>query len=71
MAKTDFTRWLAGQKDRADDVGNLANEAVRDNSWPKSASTRDAFESHLRMRGAGYKAIGALHEAWKEYVQAG
>lgn len=68
MGKITFTSWLLDQTDRDDPIGDLANDAKRDAGWPRDATARAAFESHIRRSGSDTSgAVRALHEAWREY----
>lgn len=64
-ARSPFHRWLEGQRDRNDPVGDLAGDILRDESFPISASTRGEVEEHLERCGS--HIIRAVRQAWKEF----
>lgn len=64
---TRFYGWLLRQKRRDDPVGDLANDAVRDESFPKHEPSLEGIRSHLRLRNACVEASCALNEAWYEF----
>jgi uncharacterized protein YozE (UPF0346 family) len=62
-----FYRWLLKQKDRNDPIGDLANDALSDKSFPINSDSFVNIKKHLNFKGACYEAIQALTEAFKEY----
>ena len=62
-----FTRWLRAQQRRDDAIGDLARDAVKDEHWPKGASTLRTFRCHLEQLGACDRAVATLSRARAEY----
>lgn len=66
-ARSPFHKWLERQRDRNDDVGDLACDVFRDKRFPVGASTRREVEDYLSRYGD--HVISAVHEAWREYQE--
>ena len=62
-----FTNWLKQQKHRQDIVGDLARDAVEDETGPKGNAGYHVWERHLESKGAVQGALDALAEAWREF----
>lgn len=64
-ARSPFHRWLEGQRDRDDIVGDLAGDILRDKSFPVGLGTRHEVEAHLSRHGS--HIVRAVRAAWKEF----
>ena len=64
-SRSPFHKWLEGQRDRNDPVGDLADDVFRDKDFPLSASTRRDVENYLSRYGD--HIIRAVRQAWREY----
>jgi hypothetical protein len=58
---------LGSQHKRTDNVGELARRASREGGAPAGDATYEAWQAHLRDRGAGEDALDALAEGWDEF----
>ena len=73
--KKSFYEWLLKQKKRDNPIGDLANDAERDTTFPQEGCDLLHCETylermHLRLlvAGACEEAHSALDEAWDEYT---
>ena len=64
-ARSPFHRWLEGQRDRDDIVGELAGDILRDESFPVGLATRHEVEARLSRHGG--HIVRAVRAAWKEF----
>jgi uncharacterized protein YozE (UPF0346 family) len=62
-----FYRWLKKQKERDDPIGDLANDALTDKSFPTETDSIKIIKGHLMFSRASDEAIQALHEAFDEF----
>jgi uncharacterized protein YozE (UPF0346 family) len=64
-ARSQFHRWLDAQRNRDDPVGDLAEDILRDEGFPLSASTKREVENYFE----GYRShvIRAVRQAWREF----
>lgn len=62
-----FYRWLLKQKDRNDPIGDLANDAFSDKSFPIDSNSLEKIRSYLHFKGASEEAIQALTESFREF----
>ena len=62
-----FYKWLKKQKNRDDPVGDLAIDALRDESFPTDTDSFVIIKNHLSFNRACEKAIQALTEAFNEF----
>jgi uncharacterized protein YozE (UPF0346 family) len=62
-----FTSWLMEQWGRDDPIGDLANDARDDQSFPAEVASLDALDNYLFVRGAGRDARDAAAAAWREF----
>lgn len=69
-----FYNWLTRQKNRDDEIGDLANDATSDNNCPKGKKSQDyrnwcEFVTRRKRSKKGIKtAINNLDRAWYEYM---
>ena len=66
-SRSPFHRWIEGQKDRNDPVGDLAADIWGDREFPVAAKTRAEIERYMRMHRAVPEAIKALKQAWAQF----
>lgn len=64
-SRSPFHLWLEGQRGRNDPIGDLAQDALDDKDFPRSASTRREMEDYLSRYGD--HIIRALQQALHEY----
>lgn len=64
-ARSPFHRWLEGQRNRDDIVGDLAGDILRDKSFPVGLATREEVEARLSRHGG--HIVRAVRAAWKEF----
>ncbi|MCL2139363.1 MAG: sterile alpha motif-like domain-containing protein [Treponema sp.] len=65
--KKGFYQWLKKQKERPDQVGDLARDALLDDTFPKEANTQKRLMSYFEKRKASDLAIASLQLAWDEF----
>ena len=63
----NFAQWLLTQTDRDDEVGEVAQDAARDQLLPLSPGSYGSLVRHLNRRGACEEALLALEFAYCEY----
>lgn len=66
-ARSPFHRWIELQRDRADPVGDLAGDILRDRRFPTGVTSFRAAVRYLTERLASRHAIEALRQAWREF----
>ena len=64
-ARSPFHRWLDGQRGRNDPVGDLADDILRDETFPISSATKHEVEDHLEAYGS--HIVRAVRQAWREF----
>ena len=62
-----FTHWLRMQRERTDDVGAFARDALADPTWPHRSRKHDTFEWYLLSTGASTRATEAFEQAYAEW----
>jgi uncharacterized protein YozE (UPF0346 family) len=62
-----FYRWLIKQNNRKDPIGDLANDAISDNSFPTGTDSLKIIHSHLVVKNSSDVAFIALDEAYYEF----
>jgi len=62
-----FSNWLFKQRERDDRIGDLARDAIADNTWPRQASKKNSFLAYLKKVSACDDAISSFKEAWIEF----
>jgi len=68
-AGATFYQWLLPQIDRPDRVGDIARDAVNDNTFPRESINYEEIKSYLVSGGACTAAIESMQESWLEYIQ--
>lgn len=64
----DFHRWLELQTGRDDHIGDLAKDVMRDENFPKEATTREAVIAYVQGVATWGGPITAAKDAWREFV---
>jgi hypothetical protein len=64
--KWNFTEWLLRQRDRDDEVADLAEFVLDDDCWPGGRTRLFALQLHLRRHGAE-RLVPALNLARREW----
>ena len=62
-----FYQYLATLKDEDSPAGDLARDALRDDTFPREADTRGQIRDHLFSCRACPGAYDALDSAWRRY----
>jgi uncharacterized protein YozE (UPF0346 family) len=65
-----FYEWLDKQKGRKSPLGDLAAEALRDESFPKDVASADALVTYLKAKKAPGIAVATARIAWQTYARA-
>jgi uncharacterized protein YozE (UPF0346 family) len=65
-----FYEWLDKQKGRKSPLGDLAAEALRDESFPKDVSSAEALVTYLKTKKAPGIAVATARIAWQTYARA-
>lgn len=69
--KNRFYSWLLRQTKRDDPIGDLACDAKRDKTFPKT-SAKGKITNYLHSKGACHEAIESFNEAYAEFkLEAG
>ena len=63
--RSPFHRWLDGQRNRNDPIGDLARDILRDASFPIAVSTRRELGEYLMRYGLHIEK--AFRLAWREF----
>jgi uncharacterized protein YozE (UPF0346 family) len=63
--RSPFHRWLDGQRDRNDPIGDLAKDILRDVTFPTSLSTRRELDEYLAR--FGIHVTKSFRQAWREF----
>lgn len=66
-ARGAFHRWLERQTNRADRVGDLAKDIMRDEQFPSHVATREAVISYIESVAPWSGPIEAAEDAWREF----
>lgn len=64
-ARSTFHRWLDGQRDRNDPVGDLAGDILRDAGFSIGLAARKELENRLGCYGSHITT--AFRQAWREF----
>ena len=62
-----FYQWLMTQRDRDDPIGDLANDAERDDQAKQLMVDATATLDYLWSRNACHEAREAADQAWREW----
>jgi len=66
---TTFYEWLEKQKAKKSPLGSLANEAVRDEAFPKDVASLDAVLAYLKAKKLSGLQIATAKLAWQTYAR--
>jgi hypothetical protein len=66
--KNAFQLWLFEQSHRADPIGDLAQDALRDGDFPTRVRGIGDLLNHLDLKGACTDARRAAVAAWREWM---
>jgi uncharacterized protein YozE (UPF0346 family) len=66
---TTFYEWLDKQKSKKSPLGNLANEVVRDEAFPKDVATLDALLTYLKAKKLSGLQLATAKLAWQTYAR--
>jgi uncharacterized protein YozE (UPF0346 family) len=66
---TTFYEWLEKQKGKKSPIGNLASDAVRDESFPKDVASLDALLAYIKTKKSSGIAIATARIAWQTYAR--
>lgn len=65
-----FLAWLLRQHTRPDAIGQLARFAMRDATFPRSASTQAAYQRYLDQYVVPWPVHIGLRQGWQEWLHA-
>jgi uncharacterized protein YozE (UPF0346 family) len=66
---TTFYEWLAKQKSQKSPLGSLANDAARDEAFPKDVASLDALLAYLKAKKLSGVQIATAKLAWQTYAR--
>jgi uncharacterized protein YozE (UPF0346 family) len=66
---TTFYEWLEKQKGQKSPLGNLANDAARDEAFPKDVDSLDALLAYLKTKKFSGLKIATARLAWQSYAR--
>lgn len=64
---TSFYEWLEKQKSQKSPLGSLANEATRDEAFPKDVASLDALLAYMKSKKLSGLQLATAKLAWKTY----
>ena len=64
---TGFSKWLFSKKKENGAIGDLANDAVSDEKWPRNAEKFIEFWGYLNGLSVHDAVVDSLNLAWEEY----
>lgn len=64
---TTFYEWLENHKGQKSPLGSLANEAVRDEAFPKDIASLDALLAYMKAKKLSGLQLATAKLAWKSY----
>jgi len=67
-ARSDFHRWIEQQVGRDDLIGDIARDIMRDDNFPRTATTRSAVVQYIEDASTWDKPVAAVKEAWTEFI---
>lgn len=65
--KKSFYGWLKKQKRRPDRVGDLARDALIDETFPKRTNTLKRLKTYLESQTSYEPGFETLEIAWEEF----
>jgi uncharacterized protein YozE (UPF0346 family) len=66
---TTFYEWLEKQKGKKSPLGDLANDALRDEAFPKDVASLEALLTHLKAKNSSGLKIATARIAWQTYTR--
>lgn len=66
---TTFYEWLEKQKSKKSPLGSLANDAARDQGFPKDVASLDALLAYLKEKKLSGLQIATAKLAWQSYAR--
>lgn len=66
-SRSGFHRWLEGQMDREDPVGDFARDAIGDGKFPSSEAKRSELLRYFQRAGVSRGVSAIFLDAWAEY----
>jgi uncharacterized protein YozE (UPF0346 family) len=66
---TTFYEWLEKQKGKKSPLGNLANDAARDQAFPKDVASLEALLTYLKANKRSGLQIATAKLAWQTYAR--
>ena len=66
---TTFYQWLEKQKSQKSPLGNLANDAARDEAFPKDVASLDALLAYMKTKKFSGLKIATARIAWQSYTR--
>jgi uncharacterized protein YozE (UPF0346 family) len=64
-----FYEWLGDQKSKKSPLGSLANDAVRDEAFPKDVASLDALLAYMKAKKLSGQQIATAKLAWQTYAR--
>ncbi len=70
MSKTTtFYEWLEKHKSKKSPLGNLADDAARDEAFPKDVASLDALLAYMKAKKHSGLQIATARIAWQSYAR--
>jgi uncharacterized protein YozE (UPF0346 family) len=66
---TTFYEWLEKQKSKKSPLGNLANDAVRDEAFPKDVASLEALLAYMKGKKLSGLQVATAKLAWQTYAR--
>jgi uncharacterized protein YozE (UPF0346 family) len=66
---TTFYEWLEKQKSKKSPLGNLANDAARDEAFPKDVASLDALMAYMKAKKPSGLQLATAKLAWQSYAR--
>ena len=66
---TTFYEWLEKQKGKKSPLGDLANDAARDEDFPKDVANLDALLTYAKAKKFSALKIATAKIAWQSYAR--
>jgi uncharacterized protein YozE (UPF0346 family) len=66
---TTFYEWLEKQKSKKSPLGNFANEATRDETFPKDVASLEVLLAHLKAKKLSGLQLATAKLAWQSYAR--
>jgi uncharacterized protein YozE (UPF0346 family) len=66
---TTFYEWLEKHKSKKSPLGSLANDAARDEAFPKDVASLDVLLAYLKAKKVSGLQIATAKIAWQTYAR--